>query len=160
MEICNYFLHTREFYYPIYLFQKQPLSCLINVWKYKNMFLFFIIVEHRDMVSNWNPSWRMICHQMETFSALLALCVGNSQVTGEFPSQRPGTQVFDVFFDLCLNKWLSKQSWDWWFETPSCPLWHHCNGQGPIYPAYSISYLIGHIVIVAIAGTTSLVPYL
>ena len=44
--------------------------------------------------------WR---HQMETFSALLALCAGKSPVTGEFPSQRPVTQSFDVFFDLCLN---------------------------------------------------------
>ena len=33
----------------------------------------------------------------------------------------------DVFFDLRLNKWLSKQSWGWWFETLSCPLWRHCN---------------------------------
>ena len=33
---------------------------------------------------------------METFSALLALCVGNSPVTIEFPSQRPVTQSFDV----------------------------------------------------------------
>ena len=40
---------------------------------------------------------------METFSALLALCVGNSPVTGEFPTQRPVTQSFDVFFDLRLN---------------------------------------------------------
>ena len=48
-------------------------------------------------------------------------------VTGEFPSQRPVTRSFDVFFDLCLNKQLSKQSWVWWFETPSRPLWHHCN---------------------------------
>ena len=30
------------------------------------------------------------CHQMETFSALLTLCAGNSSVTGEFPSQRAG----------------------------------------------------------------------
>ena len=37
---------------------------------------------------------------METFSVLLALCAGNSPVTGEFPSQRPVTQSFDVFFDL------------------------------------------------------------
>ena len=56
--------------------------------------------------------WR---HQMETFSALLAICAGNSPVTGEFPSQRPVMRSFDVFFDLRLNKWLSKQSWDWWF---------------------------------------------
>ena len=32
-----------------------------------------------------------------------------------------------VFFDLRLNKLLSKQSWGWWFETPSCPLWRHCH---------------------------------
>ena len=37
------------------------------------------------------------------------LC-GNSPVTGEFPSQRPVTRSFDVFFDLRLNKRLSKQS--------------------------------------------------
>ena len=71
--------------------------------------------------SSW---WR---HQMETFSALLALCDGNSPVTGEFPAQRPVTRIFDVFFDLRPNKRLSKQSWGWWFETPSRPLWPHCN---------------------------------
>ena len=66
------------------------------------------------------------CYQMETFSALLALCAGNSPVTGEFPTRRPVTQSFDFFFDLCLNKRFSTQSWGWWYETPSCSLWH-CN---------------------------------
>ena len=33
---------------------------------------------------------------METFSALLAICAGNSPVPGEFPSQRPATRSFDV----------------------------------------------------------------
>ena len=65
---------------------------------------------------------------METFSALLAICAGNSLGTSEFSAQKPVTQSFDVFFDLCLNKWLRKQWWGWWFEIPSCPLWHHCNG--------------------------------
>ena len=64
---------------------------------------------------------------METFSALLALCAGNSPVTGEFPSQRPVTQSLNVLFDLCPNKRLSKQSWGWWFETTSRLLWRHCN---------------------------------
>ena len=75
--------------------------------------------------------WRhqMFRHQMETFSVLLTLCVGNSPVTGEFPTQKPGTRSFDVFFDLCLNKRLSKQSWGWWSETPSHPLWRHNNVQ-------------------------------
>ena len=66
---------------------------------------------------------------METFSALPAVCAGNSPVTGEFPAQRPMTQSFEIFFDLRLNKRLSKQSWGWWFETPPRPLWHHCNVQ-------------------------------
>ena len=60
---------------------------------------------------------------METFFVLLAICAGNSPVTGEFPAQRPVTRSFDVFFDLCLNKWLSKQLWGWWVEMPS----HHDN---------------------------------
>ena len=36
--------------------------------------------------------------------------VMNSPVTGEFPSQRPMTRSFYVFFDLRLNKRLSKQT--------------------------------------------------
>ena len=64
---------------------------------------------------------------METFSVSLAHCAGNSPVTGEFPSQRPVTHSFDVFFDLRLNKRLSKQSRRRWLETPSCSLWRHCN---------------------------------
>ena len=46
---------------------------------------------------------------------------------GEFPTQRPVTRSFDVFFDLRLNKRLCKQSWGWWFETLLCPLWRHSN---------------------------------
>ena len=46
---------------------------------------------------------------------------------GEFPAQRPVTRSFDVLFDLRLNKRLSKQSWGWWFDTLSRPLWRHCN---------------------------------
>ena len=67
---------------------------------------------------------------METFSALLAICAGNSPVPGEFHAQRPMTRSFDVFFDLRLNKRLSDQSWGWWFETLSRPLWRHRNENG------------------------------
>ena len=45
--------------------------------------------------------------------------------------------TFDVLFDLHLNKRLSKQSWVWWFETPSCPLWRHCNGFHKCRQTYS-----------------------
>ena len=64
---------------------------------------------------------------MEAFSALLALSVGNSPVTGEFPSQRPVTRSFHVFFNLRLNKRLSKQSRRWSFEKQSRSLWRHFN---------------------------------
>ena len=47
---------------------------------------------------------------METFSALLTICAGNSPVSGEYPAKRPVTRGFDVFFDLRLNKRLSKES--------------------------------------------------
>ena len=46
---------------------------------------------------------------------------------GDFPAQRPVTRSFDDFFDLRLNKRLSKQPWGWWFEMPSWSLWRHCN---------------------------------
>ena len=46
---------------------------------------------------------------METFSTLLAICAGNSPVSGEFPAQMPVTRSFDVFFDLRLHQRLSKQ---------------------------------------------------
>ena len=64
---------------------------------------------------------------METFSALLAICAGNSPVSGEFPAQMPVTRGFDVFFVLRLNKRSSKQSWGWWLETLSCSLWRQSN---------------------------------
>ena len=64
---------------------------------------------------------------MEIFSALLAICAGNSPVTGEFPTQRPMTRSFDVYFDLRPNERLSKQWWGWWFETLSRSLWRHRN---------------------------------
>ena len=40
---------------------------------------------------------------METFSTLLAICAGNSPVSGELSTQRLVTWSFDVFFDLRLN---------------------------------------------------------
>ena len=87
---------------------------------------------------------------METFSALLAICAGNSPVPGDFPTQRPVTRGFDVFFDLRLNKQLSKQSWGWWFETLSGSLWRQCNVRaGP----QSVGLLRLHVDIVWITDT-------
>ena len=43
-----------------------------------------------------------------------------------FP-ERPAMRSFDIFFYLRLDKRLSKQSWGWWFDTPSRSLRRHCN---------------------------------
>ena len=64
---------------------------------------------------------------MEAFPTLLALCEGNPPVTGGFPSKRPVTRSFDVFFYQRLSKRLSKQSGRRWFETPSRSLWRQSN---------------------------------
>ena len=92
------------------------------------------IGDHQDDIHCWFELshevltwWR---HQKETFSTLLTLWAGNPSVTGEFPSQRPVTRSFDVLFDQRLNKQSSKQWWGWWFQTPSHPLWRHCNEYG------------------------------
>ena len=53
--------------------------------------------------------WR---HQMETFSALLSLCVGSPLVTGGFPSQRDSNADLWYFCAVSLNILLKKHSID------------------------------------------------
>ena len=100
----------------------------------ENISIFQCRAKHRYVLTQWDRetyvNWIIIGswwrHQMETFSALLALCEGN-------PIQRwiPLTKASDAklwcFFDLRLSKWLSKQSICCWFETPSSSLWRHCD---------------------------------
>ena len=105
----------------------RPIHCYNRWWYHRKLVIsgpwhfdmdtFSILLAFcADMMTNGN------------ISALLAICAGNSP---EFPAQRPVTRSFDVFFDLHPKKWLSKQSWGWWFEKPSRPLWRHCNGNLP-----------------------------
>ena len=77
---------------------KSPIA-LMHIWNG---------LKEANNSSMWHDTWWR--HQMEAFSALLALCAGNSPVPGEFPTQRPVTRSFDVSFDLCRYKRLSKQS--------------------------------------------------
>ena len=87
-------------------------------------FLDFPVILFPQELTRHLSWWR---HHLETFSALLTICAGNAPVPGEFPAQRPVTpRSSDVFFDLRLNKRLSKQSWGWWFATQSSPLWRQC----------------------------------
>ena len=56
----------------------------------------------------WPKLWPWWRHQMETFSALLAICAGNSPVPSEFPTQRPVTLSL-MFSLICarINGWVN-----------------------------------------------------
>ena len=134
----------------LYLFNTLQISIVYIQYRIESSLVFVTgakpsseaVMIHEPLTTNFGEIWskissssfslihlKMACtqswwrHQMETFSALLAICAGNSPVPGEFPAQRPVMRSFDVYFDLRLNKRLSKQSWGWWFETLSRPLW-------------------------------------
>ena len=106
-------------------------AILILLWvlrpAWPSKFLWTLITVY--FCSYWKllgPIFMMTSSNGNIFHVTGPLCgefIGHS----EFPSQRPVTRIFDVFFDLRLNKPLSKQPWSWWFETPSRSLRRHCN---------------------------------
>ena len=81
---------------------------------------FAVISAHHDDVPGMTP-WNG-----NIFRVAGHLC---GELTGHWwiPHTKASDGDFDVFFDLRLNELLSKQSWGWWFETPSHPLWRHSN---------------------------------
>ena len=136
MTVFNKSIHA----IPMYKSHNIRNGCLIIAWTEN-------IILYRDRRS---PCWLMViaavgnCRPPATYwsrlemrcmltssngniSALLAFGAGNPPVTGEFPTHWPVTWIFDVFFDLCLNRQLSKQWRRWWFETLPRSLWRHCN---------------------------------
>ena len=73
----------------------------------------FVVSQRCDgatVAASWTRSASWWRHQMETFSASLALCVGNSPVHRWIPLTKASMWNFHVYFDLCLNKRLSKQT--------------------------------------------------
>ena len=69
--------------------------------------------------------------------------IHRSPVNSPHKGQWRGALIFSL---ICLNKRLSKQSWGWWFETLSCPLWRHRNGLMHVYITVWINrlFLICH----------------
>ena len=69
--------------------------------------------------------WR---HQMGPFSALLALCVGNSPalVNSLHNGQWRGVLMFSLIC-VWINDWVNNHE-NWRFETPPWSLWRQCNG--------------------------------
>ena len=81
-----------------------------------------------------NVWWR---HDVETFSAWLALCEENSQFTGGFHSQRASNWEHCCFL-WCILKQTVKLPVIWDTMTS---LWHQCNGfRGVIPSCYTRTY--------------------
>ena len=115
------------------LWQLEQMSYeVLPIYSYIFNFWSIIVLN----VSLWYGTYFMMTSSNENiFGATGPLC-GKSLVTGEFPSQRPVTRSFDVFFDLCP----SKRSRRWWFEKTPRSLWCHCNVIGFMW---SISFKTG-----------------
>ena len=85
----------------IYVLPLSPL-CVVQCHVFS---LLCIVQSHVFMMTFSNGN---------SFRVTGPLC-GEFTGPGEFPTQRPVTQSFDVFFNLRLNKRLSKQPWGWGF---------------------------------------------
>ena len=88
-------------------------------------------------VHNWQRNWKPSEHRLVSCLHLFFMMTSSNgnifrvtgHLCGEFTGHRwiPHTKASDAelwcFFDLSVNKRLSKQSWGWWVETP----WHSCH---------------------------------
>ena len=96
-------MRSRECYVHVYLLSCEAIREILTKVTLEKAHKQFVTTTHiHDDVIKWKH-----------FPASLAFCAGNSPVTGEFPSQRPVTRSFDVFFDLHINRRLSKQLRRW-----------------------------------------------
>ena len=90
-------------------FDRHSAECCIK--KHKIILSFPFIYQDSGSPGYWNPS--LLKPQFSAFNDW-PICEGNPPVIGEF-------------FDRHLNRRFNKQSRRWWFETPSCSLWRHCD---------------------------------
>ena len=100
-KICTWFYIIIWLYNCLIFYSGSPIypySSGLLQWHLANVMLVPVLMKQHWGIWVKSPFWS---HQMETFSMLLALCEGNP---GGFPSQRPVTWSFDVFFDAHLNK--------------------------------------------------------
>ena len=113
----------------------------VNVSKIPLSFQNKELIQAQEAACAFQSSLETTMTSSHAFSSMMTSSNGNifrvtGPLCGEFTGHRwiPLTKASDVelwcFFDLRLNKRLSKQSWGWWLETPSCSLWRYCNGRG------------------------------
>ena len=101
-------------------------------WANKLMILDKFILACRTFICvtfnfNFKCSFVKIHVFLKTFVWILSHVILVCFIGGGFPSQRPVTRSFYVFFDMCISKRLSKKMRHRWLETPLRSLWCHCN---------------------------------
>ena len=123
-----YMFHNPEYY--IVFGQQVDISLLLTTWlnhhsRMLTQVCAIVLVDVTMMTSSNGIIFRVTGPLCGEFTG--QRWIPHSPVSGEFPTQRLVTWSFDVFFDLRVNKRLSKQWWGWWFETAESSLWRHCN---------------------------------
>ena len=107
------------------------LDCLFGNSSFSSVLFSVFIYIHLKSI-NWSSYCfgRIIDEALRVVGNMMTSSNGNifritGPLCGEFtdhrwiPHTKPVTRSFDVFFDLCLNKRLAKQSWGWSFVTSS-----------------------------------------
>ena len=131
-----------------YIFShRKRIGCTVEVGEWINnsfetllgMWLLSILGLKLIRISKRGPGCiTMMTSSNGNFFRVTGPLCGEFTGPGEFPTQRPVTRrSFDVFYDLRLNKRLSKQPWGWWFQTLSWSLWRHCNDKMICVTMYS-----------------------
>ena len=95
---------------------------VIKIWRHLDVKDDYVtLLEASPFVNSW---WR---HQRKHFPRYWSFVRGihRSSVNSSHKGQWREALIFSL--SCALNKRLSKQSWGWWFETPSRSLWRHCN---------------------------------
>ena len=128
-----YSYSVRAFYYP-YITSPQILTL-------------FTIVTNEQLAASilrtgtWDHTKGMWAHILNLVKVYFHNASSNGSIfrvsgplCGEFTGHRwipltKGQWRGALMFSLicAFNKRLNKQSWGWWFETPSRSLWRHCN---------------------------------
>ena len=85
------------------VFGEHILGMLVNKFRY------WLSSKPTESMSESLESFEWLCHNMETFSALLALCKENPPIIGGFPSQRATNTDLWYFFVIIMDKQLNKQ---------------------------------------------------
>ena len=117
---------VKQDYYLLSVFIAST-KCWSIWWRHLTHFsIISLMNKDQGMYCSLHLKKKIVCiHLSHVSVAMMTLSKGNIfRVTGPLRGNSPS---FDVFFNVHLNKRLSKQSWGWWFEISSCLLWHHCN---------------------------------